>query len=88
MLNNKDVGLDEIPSELLKRGSMTVAVQSSDIGTRILAEEHWPTSCKGGRMVALWKSKGLRRRDCDSRRGFTFVDHFVQAFCGRHEGPC
>ena len=79
MANNKGVGMDDIPSDLLKRGGTALAACASVIGKRIVDEECWSISFKGGRLVSLYKGKGARYC-CDNSRGLTLIDHFAKAF--------
>ena len=72
--NNKGVGPDAIPGELLKAGGSPVAVAYGNINVRISRGEGWPVEWQGGEIVNIYKRKG-DPADCDSHRGILLEDH-------------
>lgn len=75
---HKGLGPDGIPASLLKAGGFALALHASQLAQRIVNEEIWPTSFKGGRLVDLFKGKG-NKQDCDASRGLLIGDHLAKA---------
>ena len=77
---NKGTGKDDIPAELLQVGSDAAAVKISELYSKIAAQEKWPLSWAGGRMVNVHKRKGPVE-ECDSHRGILLADHLGKGMC-------
>jgi len=71
---NKGVGPDRVPAELLKAGEYATAGHYSYLYTRIVHEERWPIDWAGGRIVDVFKRKG-DATECDSSRGILLASH-------------
>ena len=74
LANNKGVGPDAIPGELLRVGGGPVAVAYGNLNVRISHGEGWPVAWQGGEIVNIFKRKG-DPADCDSHRGILLEDH-------------
>lgn len=56
--NNKGVGNDGIPGELIRAAVDSLAVKFSELHVKIVEQERWPFSWAGGRLVDIFKRKG------------------------------
>ena len=74
LANNKGVGPDAIPGELLKAGGTPVAAAYGNLNVRIARGEGWPVAWQGGEIVNIFKRKG-DPAECDSHRGILLEDH-------------
>ena len=81
LANNKGVGPDAIPAELLKAGGAPAAIAYSVVNVRVAAEAKWPVDWQGGEIVNVYKRKG-DTKDCDSYRGILLEDHSGKALKG------
>eukprot|EP00973_Karenia_brevis_P025435 3509903-Karenia_brevis.AAC.1 len=54
-----------------------MAVRLSEIGVKISKVRQWPTLWKGGRIVDIYKRKGLQE-DCDNSRGILLACHLFK----------
>ena len=79
--NNKGVGLDEIPAELLKAGGGALACKYSEVNARVAANYSWPSQWRGGRLSSLYKQKS-DPQDCDNSRGLLLADHAGKGLVG------
>ena len=80
MKHNRGCGRDAIPAELLQSSS-AAAAKLHEIQTRIVEQEHWPTSWAGGSIVDAYKRKGAIE-NCDNSRGLLLSDHAGKSFSG------
>ena len=53
LANNKGLGPDQIPAELLKAGGSALACKYSEINTRVAADHAWPSQWRGGRVKSF-----------------------------------
>ena len=74
LANNKGVGPDAIPGELLKAGGAPTATAYGELNQRIARGEGWPVAWQGGEIINVFKRKG-DPADCDSHRGILLEDH-------------
>ena len=54
--NNRGVGRDAIPAELLKAGESSLATKYSEVNEKIFGNATWPAEWSGGRMVEAFKN--------------------------------
>ena len=80
--DNKGMGGDAIPAELLKAGGMQMANIVNDVEQRIVEDKIWPFQWTGGKNVSLYKGK-LDPKDRDNYRGFLLADHQGKSFVSR-----
>ena len=65
-----------------RQGGAPLAIMLNEIENRALAEERIPFAWKGGRLVELYKRKGVTS-ECKSFRGLLVADHAAKAFIGK-----
>jgi len=71
--NNKAVGPDKIPSELIKPGGVAFAIKLKNLIDNVWSSMKWPHPWRGGRIKPLHK-KG-DETDVDNHRGLLISDH-------------
>ena len=71
--NNKGLGPDDLPCEVLKAGEDVMAIRLSELGERVKKERRWPVVWKGGRIVDVLKNGNCA--DCDNSRGILLACH-------------
>ena len=79
--NNKGVGLDGIPAELLKAGGSALACKYSEVNARVSQNHSWPSQWRGGRIANVHKKKG-DPQECDNSRGLLLADHAGKGLVG------
>ena len=79
--NNKAVGPDDIPAELLKAGGDALACKFAEVNLRTARGLSWPIQWRGGRLANIHKLKG-DPQECDNSRGLLRVDHSGKGLLG------
>ena len=79
--NNKGVGPDMIPAELIKASGSAGSCFMQHILNDMLWCRWFPTQWRGGALVKLWKRKG-DPACCDDYRGLLLADHFSKVCTG------
>ena len=82
LLKNKGVGLDDIPSELLKAGDSPLAIHYSGVNQRVVNNATWPVSWRGGSFTNVFKKKG-NPQVCDNHRSILLADRVGKVLVGR-----
>ena len=75
--NDKSLGPDGIPAEILKLGQGALAAKLFEIIRRIWSTAYWPLQWRGGRLKELLK-KGSKL-ECDNYRGLLISNHVSKA---------
>ena len=75
--DDKGMGRDELPNEVLKAGGAPLACKLSTLAKQVVDLEQWPAEWQGGRVVDIFKHKGSPL-DCDAYRGILLAAHMMK----------
>ena len=83
--NNKRLGSDDLPCEVLKAGEDVMAIRLSELGESVKKERRWPVMWKGGRIVDVLKKGNFA--DCDNSQGILLACHCFKVLFGLVMAP-
>jgi len=76
--NNKGVGSDGIPGEVLRAGGDNAVSIAAPLFDDVITSEVWPVQWTGGRLAEVHKAKGPAD-ECDEYRGVVLENHLSKA---------